>query len=314
VLDGSLAWSNQLNGTGHKRFIGLSVFPQTLNGASHSLTRYDGKSLLPPYSYNNGDGAVVGSNNNYLYIAVPNTDTGFGETYNPLATEIQAYFNGWQAKTVDGNGKPTAWRSLGDGTDAPTQTLAYVSTNKAPNFTPYKLSYVLATPQTVNVNHLVEGDIAVSGPTQVEVTSGVVVREKVTPVLNNGVYYLNTSSFSSSIFKSKAKTILKIYKNGVVDDKWNIVNNSQTANGTARADIKQVDYDTTTQYEVTYLVLDRHLHTVNATEVKASYSGSLKDTVDMNNEKLSDVATQTSINTNLIYRLLLQAKANNWSV
>jgi hypothetical protein len=34
----------------------------------------------------------------------------------------------------------------------------------------------------------------------------------------------------------------------------------------------------------------------------------------MNNEKLSDVATQTSINTNLIYRLLLQAKANNWSV
>jgi hypothetical protein len=314
VLDGLQAWKNGADFVGYK-----SVFTTDIIsiGANALISKFNGMTLKRDLdsSFNSmkaSDTFINASTSTVLSIS--DLDSGFGETYTPLATEWSGFFNGWQAKTTDGNGKPTAWRSLGDGTDAPTQTLAYVSTNKAPNFTPYKLSYVLASPQTVNVNHLVEGDIVVSGPTQVEVTSGVVVREKVTPVLNNGVYYLNTSSFSSSIFKSKAKTILKIYKNGVVDDKWNIVNNSQTANGTARADIKQVDYDTTTQYEVTYLVLDRHLHTVNATEVKASYSGSLKDTVDMNNEKLSDVATQTSINTNLIYRLLLQAKANNWSV
>jgi hypothetical protein len=305
VLDGSLGWLYNADFVGYKQF--QIPFSGHTSGGKLAVTRFDGF-LQTDTSLNE---FLVGFTTSYLRISVHDYLTGFGETYTPTVDEIKAYFNGWQAKTVDANGKPTAWRSLGDGTDAPTQTLAYVSTNKAPNFTPYKLSYVLANPQTTNVNHLVEGDIAVSGSTQVEVTSGVVVREKATVVLNGGYALINDSAYNNKL-KNKAAKIYDVYKGSQKDTVWTKINT--VAHGTERVYTLQANYDATQDYYVTYLVLDRHLHTVNATEVKASYSGSLKDTVDMNNEKLSDVATQTSINTNLIYRLLLQAKANNWSV
>jgi hypothetical protein len=312
VLDGTLVWNDSANYTGFKRASVLGVAPNSSNGHSSNMlaTKYDGTKTEVGATW--GDRDLIRIEIGNVYVVVKNTDSGFGETYRPLPDEWKAYFNGWQAKTTDGNGKPTAWRSLGDGTDAPTQTLAYVSTNKAPNFTPYKLSYVLANPQTVNVNHLVEGDIVVSGQTQVEVTSGVVVREKVTPQLAGGFYRINDTNAPISKLTQKNEKFLTIFRGGLKDSRWII--DGAAPHGKQRAYIAQSDFDTTVDYHVTYLVLDRHLHTVNATEVKASYSGSLKDTVDMNNEKLSDVATQTSINTNLIYRLLLQAKANNWSV
>lgn len=65
-----------------------------------------------------------------------------------------------------------SWASLVDGSAPTTNTLAYVSANMAPGFTPYKLSYVLATPQTIVVSDKVEGDLIVNGTTQVEVGSG----------------------------------------------------------------------------------------------------------------------------------------------
>jgi hypothetical protein len=318
VLDGSLAWQDSANYTGFKRASGMGLAPNSLNSHHSNIfaIKYDGAKM--DVSANWGDRDLVRIELNNFYVVVKNTDSGFGEMYRPLPDEWKAYFNGWQAKTVDANGKPTAWRSLGDGTDAPTQTLAYVSANKAANFTPYKLSYVLANPQTTNVNHLVEGDIAISGSTQVEVTSGVVVREKIIPQLAVTNYYINEKGFVTnavdSPLKNKSDKFLRIYKNGLEDKTWTVATSSQNQNGFAYAQTAKENVDSTAVYEVSYIILDRHLHTVNATEVKASYSGSLKDTVDMNNEKLSDVATQTSINTNLIYRLLLQAKANNWSV
>jgi hypothetical protein len=312
-LDGALDWTLLSNNTGFKSF----RFQNPVNSISGSVnlvvTKYNGAKLNSKTGLTFSDETYIGSSNSV--ITVSDFDTGLGATYSPTPDEIKAYFNGWQAKTVDANGKPTAWRSLGDGTDAPTQTIVYVRDNKAPNFTPYKLSYVLASPQTQIVNHLVEGDIVVSGNTQVEVTSGVVVRERVTPYSISGNYFINREAAGdTSKLKNKTKKIYGVYKNGSKDSLWTIEFASAFVYGSERAFIKQEMFDTNATYEVTYLVLDRQLHTVNATEVKASYSGSLKDTVDMNNEKLSDVATQTSINTNLIYRLLVQAKANNWSV
>jgi hypothetical protein len=310
VLDGSLAWVFHSDYAGFKR---LELNNSGINGeyVSGSLSKYNGETIR----LQTGTGQTL-NNSAYVWgggirIFAPDVDTGFGETYNPIQTEMQAYFNGWQAKTVDANGKPTAWRSLGNGTDAPIQTLAYVSTNRAPNFTPYKLSYVLAAPQTQNVSHLVEGDIVVSGPTQVEVTSGVVVREKATVVLNGGYALINDSAYNNKL-KNKAAKIYDVYKGSQKDTVWTKINT--VAHGTERVYTLQANYDATQDYYVTYLVLDRHLHTVNATEIKASYSGSLKDTVDMNNEKLSDVATQQSILANQMYRVLVAAKGAGWNV
>ncbi|MCQ6360730.1 hypothetical protein, partial [Bacillus cereus] len=61
-----------------------------------------------------------------LKLTVANVDSGFVETYTPSTDEVSAYFNGSKVKNADANGKPTAWQSLVDHQDAPTQTLAYV--------------------------------------------------------------------------------------------------------------------------------------------------------------------------------------------
>lgn len=316
VLDGSLGWTISNVYTTHKRLM-VGIPYMSLDTISAQTLKHDGIKIPSGDTNTNQSRDMAMTYNSSFYINISNVDSGMGSAYAPSNDEIKAYFNGWQAKTVDANGKPTAWRSLGDGTDAPTQTLAYVSVTKAPNFTPYKLSYVLATPQLINVNHLIEGDIAVSGPTQVEVTSGVVVREKAKPVLDNtaGTYVINGSSNTNSRLNHRSSRIVNVYKNGGKDT-WTLV--TRTAlNDTFGRDwifIPQPLFDPSATYEVTYLVLDRHLQTVNAQEVKASYAGSIKDSVDMAIVDLTDLKTQSSINTNLIYRLLVQAKANNWSV
>jgi hypothetical protein len=331
VLDGSLGWGVATANGATRRFhmelanpISTSIYPK--------LLKFDGKQLSVNQSgitsINNDELYMhTGVTPNRIYLAVSNVDLGLtNDSYSIVSDEAKAFFNGWQAKTVDVNGKPTAWRSLGDGTDAPTQTLAYVSTNKAPNFTPYKLSYVLATPQTTVVNHLVEGDIAVSGQTQVEVTSGVIVREKANFVKGTGAntnttYYLNRNENtvsgwqipSGSYLKYRTNKIMKIYKNGLEELRAKGVS-EPSSNGGQVVLIPQEQYDPTAEYTVTYLVLDRHLHTVNATEVKGSYSGSIKDTVDMNTEKLSDVVTQQSILAMQMYKVLVAAKGAGWNV
>jgi hypothetical protein len=313
VLDGSLAWKNGADFVGYK-----SVFTTDFVniGANALISKFNGMTLKRDLdsSFNlmkASDTFINASTSTVLSIS--DLDSGFGETYNPNTTEWGSFFNGWQAKTTDGNGKPTAWRSLGDGTDAPTQTLAYVSTNKAPNFTPYKLSYVLANPQTQIVNHLVEGDIVVSGSTQVTVDSGVVVREKVVPALSTATYYINsTSAGGTSKLKNKLSRFLGIYKNGQIDTSWSF--DGVNAHGNIKAFTNQTNVDPTAEYTVSYLVLDRYLQTVNALDVKASYAGNLKEVVDSLVEIISDLRTQLSIEQNLSYRLMVAAKANNWVV
>jgi hypothetical protein len=317
VLDGSLAWSYHGDGTGNK------IYKVTFSGGtplSENVLKFNGLKLLHLTASLTDKIDCVNYDGSTLWINVSDIDTGFGETYAPTSDEIKAYFNGWQAKTIDANGKPTAWRSLGNGTDAPTQTLAYVKDNKAPNFTPYKLSYVLAAPQTQNVNHLVEGDIAVSGPTQVEVTSGVVVREKVVPTQHSSNLnrYINEKDFSGLItdnpLKSRTDKIISVYKNGQKDSSWFIYTDVNNKNGIALARLDNALYDPTAEYTVTYLVLDRHLFTVNATEVKVNFAGNFKEVQDMQVEKVSDLAAQQNVLANQMYRVLVAAKGAGWNV
>jgi hypothetical protein len=318
VLDGSLGWNFESDTTGYKIVNANLNVSININDANY--LRFDGKRL----KFTSSTGSITSGDYGYLNttgtakISIYDTDSGFGETYTPLGAEIQAYFYGWQAKTVDGTGKPTVWRSLGDGTDAPTQTLAYVSTTKAPNFTPYKLSYVLATPvvQTATV----EGDIALNGLTQVEVGSGVIVREKVTPVIYSGVYRINSfigSTNGIGILKYEADKIYNIYKNGVIDTKWALspdgVTHNVNNNGRVSAYINQSDFDTTAEYTVSYLVytgdLTRNRFTNNAIEFTTKYDSSLKSVVDNLVEKQSDLFTLGSVNVQAIAELYKRVKS-----
>lgn len=307
VLDGSLAWTFAQDYTGFKRFT-VALTPSYVSGSEGYLTKYDGKKLRLDNLYSGFDGYYLHSDGS-IKIMIADVDTGMGETYTPTSQEIQAHFNGWQAKTVDGNGKPTAWRSLGDTTDAPTQTLAYVSTNKAPNFTPYKLSYVLAAPQLVSVN--VEGELSVNSPTQVEVGSGAIIREKINGfyVDSNGIANFARTDNVPSQLKYRNLDILKVYKNGQpisIAKQFSPLNIPQ---GKFFVQLAKSDYEATSEYTVSYLVLDREKFTNNALEVKGAYDTSLKSVVNTLVERQADLITTGSVNVQAIAELYKRVKA-----
>jgi hypothetical protein len=299
VLDGSLNFQNGDSYAGFKRFK-LSTNPFQSIAGNSIVTKHDGK--LIPYGLTN-EQADIHSIGNDFNISVSNLDTGFSETYSPITNEVKAYFNGWQAKTLDENGKPTTWRSIVDGTDAPTQTLAYVSANKAPGYIPYKLSYVLATSQISEAK--AEGAISVNGPTQIEVGSGVIIREKVNPIYGNSSndYYYVNGWHSSAFLKNTPLKILNIYKDNQSDlQNWGITSTNVAA-------IRPNKFDSNANYYFTYVVYDRNQFTTNALTASATFATNIRTALDDTVKKLEDVKKETSVNSLLLYEMLVRMKA-----
>ncbi|UYT83938.1 hypothetical protein [Priestia megaterium] len=254
-----------------------------------------------------------------VILTVPDILTGWSDSYTPTSDEIKAYFNGWKVKIVDGSNKPTAWVSVLDGTDAPTQTLDYVKANKAPNYTGYRLLYQLARPRVVDITDKVEGSLSASGQVQVSIDSGVVVREKAIPKVSTDGLYCCINSFNNPYYvgsvplKNKVSKFLFVYKNNKIDNVWEFFEDGK-GYGKQRANISSNDFDPAAEYYVTYLVWDKETFTNNPVNVKASYNTSIRSTVDQMNEQLADVKSMASIHDRYLYKLLLAAKANGWSV
>lgn len=305
VLDGSMDW--KLNGDRN----GFKEIYIDLVGQKEGqliVVKYDGTKLgySDPIMTNTINNTGGGQR---VRFGIADTDSGWNETYSPIADEIKAYFNGWQVKTADTNGKPTAWKSIVDGSDAPTQTLAYVKSNKAANYTPYKLSYVLVNPVTEEVKY--EGDIILNGLTQVEVGSGVIVREKANPVLLNGIYYINRKAGDSNDnpLKHKVLKIVDIYK-GLNSNlsKWQIETNN-LAYGNQRLTTLQSKFDVTQDYFVTYLVLEREKFTTNITNCKATFANNIRSSLNDVVEKQGENTRDISILFNIANELLKRVKA-----
>lgn len=313
LFAGDLTWESTVDFNGFKRFRCVSLS----NAIYGTQALLDYKGSIIPGSDVNASPKKQTFNSTGFYITVSDSDTGFVDSYIPTTDEIKAYFNGWKVKAVDGSNKPTAWVSAIDGKDAPTQTLDYVKVNKAPDYTGYRLLYQLATPKVVDITDKVEGSLSVSGQTQVSLDSGVVVREKATPVLypTNSRYYINATNISSKL-KNRAGKLINVYKNGRVDNSWIMnelhISTNQPTYGLYQANTGE--YDSTAEYYVTYLVLDKEIFTNNPVNVKASYNTSIRSTVDQMNEQLADVKSMASIHDRYLYKLLLAAKANGWSV
>lgn len=320
VLDGSLPWKLANDLIGIKRISVEVPNSNSLIPANPSMinfnqiaTKHDGTALKLFLSVpTEGDqfalfGVTGQAHDKQVYLSVSDTDSGFAESYVPVQNEIKAYFNGWKVKLIDLNGKPTAWQSVVDGKDAPTQTLAYVSANSAQNYTPYKLSYVLASPVTEVVTEKVEGDIAINGLTQFEIGSGVIIREKANTEASSTVVHINDVERPNTYLKYKADKIINIYKNEAIDNGWAIA--SGRSFGISRASLPISDFDATAEYTVTYLALDRQLFTTNPVSIPVSWAGSLKGTVTDVVNKQADDRAQISVNTRLIYDMLLRLKA-----
>jgi hypothetical protein len=189
-----------------------------------------------------------------------------------------------------------SWASLVDGTAPSTNTLAYVSTNIAPNFTPYSLTYQLATAQEEPVT--VEGALnLIDGGNQVSVEEGLINREEATPSLNGttGYYVINHNTYPESVIDNRTNKIIKVYKNGAEDKSWEIGSDSASYNGGGWARILESNFDTTAEYTVTYTALDKHLLTVNTTEVIATYSTNLHSVVSGVVKRQSDIETHNTI-------------------
>ncbi|MEI2392222.1 hypothetical protein V8V55_20675 [Priestia megaterium] len=317
TLDGSYNW-NYLASSNNLKVLRLGIEDAIYGRESMLITKFNGRALGYENAIIAPDRAVIYTNTKRLEISVSNQDSGWSDVYVPNTPEIKAFFNGWKSKTLDSNNKPISWVSIIDGTDAPTQTLEYVSTNRAAGYTGYRLLYQIATSKVVDITDKVEGSLSISGQTQVSIDSGVVVREKAIPKADDlGRYRINSRYLQDSTLTNKVSKILSIMQNNVDDTKnWSFQNNSDggNANGALWAQISADKFNPNANYYVTYLVLEKEKFATNPVNVKASYNTSIRSTVDQMNEQLADVKSLASIHDRYLYKLLLAAKANGWSV
>lgn len=153
-LTGALGWSSAVDYSGYKRAV--TSFSLSFSSSNTGfVTKYNGASL----AYANATDLVTGvgadrfgsASLNRIDLTIADTDSGWGETYAPTANEIKAYFYGY--KMNDGN-FGTAYNGTGTKTwtlwnaSNNTGSVTTVPTTQAAGFTPYRLTYQLATPTT----------------------------------------------------------------------------------------------------------------------------------------------------------------------
>ncbi|MCL6457744.1 MAG: phage tail protein [Gorillibacterium sp.] len=302
-LTGDLQWIYDAGYTGYKQ-VRSPIAGHLFN--SQKAIKYDGK-----YLTNIADGLVLPiadcaelTNAYGIYLTIASADSGWGDSYTPTTAEIQAYFYGW--KMYDGvdathgyNGtgaKLWARRWSGGFTDG-TGTLPTKQIETYAGWTPYKLQYQLATPVDEPIKQ--EGVITLlAGDNQIEVGSGVLVRERVN-VFKTG--YGGTINYisgveASSIFKYRVNKIINVFKNGNVDRSW-VSTQNVDAYGNYRA--YTTDYDPSAVYTVTYLTLDTYLTGLAPLSISADYAPNLRGAVDSLVDTQADVLGRLGVVENL---------------
>lgn len=247
---------------------------KTAGPYSEIVVKHDGKVLQSIQITDGPDiGAIDSGNPKRCYISFSNADTGWGDNYTPTTEEIKAYFMGWKmylggqadvSQPYNGTGSK-AWCPLdsmyssGSLTYAThfTSTLPMASTttlsySRYTQWTPYKLVYQLATPTIEPI--VSEGMLTFNeGDNQIEVGSGMLIRESVVPQRTGDAHVINDINLPGSILRHKVERFLNVYKNGY-RDQWEY--RSNVAYGSERR-VKYDGYDITAAYSVTYLMLDK---------------------------------------------------------
>lgn len=221
--------------------------------------KYDGKSIAFKFPFDGPD--QLNNSNGSLRITVANKDSGWGDNYTPTVDEIKAYFMGWRMRNWNdllpytGTGEK-AWGSVASGAAA--HWTATLPTTKAIDYsTSYQIVYRLATPTFVPI--VSEGMLTFNeGDNQIEVGTGMVIRESAKPTYYsaNGNYYINNTAVSGSQLKNKVSLMLRVYRNGQVDNSAKIENDAN-AYGKQHVRFLPSDFDPSAAYSVTYLMLDK---------------------------------------------------------
>ena len=304
ILSSSSIWSSNISDYSGYRLVRLDGITTGVFN-SEKVLKHNG--LLLKNAMQTGwfsaDSAQIVSSGVSLSITISDSDSGW--TTKPTVPDVQRYFNGW--KYSDG----VTWTSVtGNGQTA---TAQQALDTKPTDYTPYKLSYVLATPQVIDVTDKVEGALKLNGLTQVEVTSGVVWKEKAKPSLISTIYYINGANINSSLKYANSK-ILNVYKNGIPDPKWMVVNHDSVGKSTYGGSVQylripQSDFDPTSEYTVSYVVLDKANYTANPTNVKLTYANSIRNALDDTVRVVQDNSAMLSIHERAIVDLYIKLKA-----
>lgn len=263
ILDESLRYRSIASSSGYK-VVGCTLSEPVAAFNSLVVTKYNGNVLTK-------NGNMSESDNAYFRIAdlsdfnvsIASADSGWGDSYTPTADEIKAYFMGWRMYNGESafyNGSGTKyWHKLSDGTSTPGVGTTTLPTTKAPDLTPYQLVYQLAVPTIDPITS--EGQLTfLEGDNQVEVGSGMIIRESVKPVYTSDVhksYNINNYNLSAKL-NSRVKKILSVYKNDV-RDYWDILrfNPESEVYGLELASLPASQYDPSAYYTVTYQVQDQ---------------------------------------------------------
>ncbi|PYI57011.1 hypothetical protein [Paenibacillus flagellatus] len=308
TLDGSLVWGLGSNGTGFK------MVAATVNGGvtnSEVVLKYDGKPLKNSNgSYTAADQSTLYSPANTISITVSATDSGWGDNYtNVTPEEIKAYFMGWKMYQLEG-GVDSVYN--GSGTKAWLPQYEYIRhngsypgftttlpTQPAPNNTgiknweSYRLQYQLAQSVTETVNY--EGELLLhDGPNQIELGTGIVVREAAKPYATGTNNQVNNTNYPSSLFKYRANTIYRFYKGGVDDTgKW--TRDTTVANGKVRAYADNANFDPTAAYSVTYFALDTFALGIAPASITGVVTANIRETVDDAVEAITGLRRDVSV-------------------
>ncbi|KAF6618251.1 hypothetical protein HFE03_03375 [Paenibacillus sp. EKM102P] len=303
TLDGSLAWvqgeGGATNGNRQVKVSGLSAGAVAGSGIG---TKFDGK-ILPQGSTGNTPDSNAVTAAGEIYLGIPIADSGWADSYGPSQDDIKAYFYGY--KVYDANTiTPAQAQAATTATWNGTGTKYWVQRVGAPNFTqsvptqayagytPYQLVYQLATPTVEPI--VSEGQLSfVEGDNQVEVGTGIVLREPARPKLHtNGFYYINNSNVAGTNLVYSVSKVLGVYNGLRLDTpRWALYVGSGSTNGVT-AEASAANYDQAAAYSVTYLMLDRSPvvpFTGNYAANEKTLLADLVDSVQQNTARLSVV-------------------------
>ncbi|WP_217597177.1 hypothetical protein [Cohnella sp. GbtcB17] len=302
VLDGALVWSYNTSGTGFKG-VQVSVSGGVAN--SQVVVKYSG-TLLKNWStgFTSSDLAYWTNAANPLVLSIAAADSGWGDAYTPSAAEIAAYFYGYKMYNSDtgtpaGAQSSTTYNYNGTGTKAWVNLVgspaafgaATVALGPASGYTPYRLIYQLASSADEPVNY--EGDLVMhEGGNQIEVGTGIVVREAAKPTLGTN-WDINNKTTGSAL-KYRVAKFVGIYRSDRFDALWSTWSGVDVY-GNVAASILPSRFDAAAPYAVTYLALDTYSLGIAPQSISADYAPNIKEDLDDVTRAVTDLKREVSV-------------------
>lgn len=337
-LNGSLLWKNFVKKNG---FTVVRVDNFTHNfthiGNEYGI-KFDGALLVnqDTGSFELPDRININASG-HLFLSIANTDSGWGEAYEPTPDEIKAYFMGWRmsvagqprATIYDGKGTKVWIRitrmydniPLSGGVDYTSSLPAeQAGSDSLGNvYTPYHLQYLKATPTVEPVRNYEQGLTLYAGFNVTEVGSGIVIRENANPsyIANYG-WYIADKTRPESYLAHAPEYILYMYRNQKVDLSWEKLanSNSQGYEKIKVPEDRKTQFDSTAVYHVTYTMLDPTLSAPINGNIATNLRGTVSDLVQRSGDverRLSVVENQKAEKDNTVV-WITPALLNGWTL